>query len=168
MMKIFVTLCSLVAAATSASAFVPQSQPQTQVVRTHSVAREALADRVFGMDLFNKEGNKYGARAKKDLKVKPLGSDSYIPNGLTKAEYEKIRAAEFAKKQANYQKKASVAFKFEDFTQFYKSRGTQEGGSWLKAPARGHKMVKTKYDWDGVTADAKKFESTKVEKFKLF
>ena len=167
MMKIVVTLCSLLAAASSVSAFVSQSQLQQQV-RTHSVAREALADRVFGMDLFNKEGNKYGARAKKDLKVKPLGSNSYIPNGLSKAEYEKIRAAEFAKKQANYQKKASVAFKFEDFTQFYLSRGTQEGGSWLKAPARGHKMVKTKYDWEGVTADSKKFESTKVEKFKLF
>jgi hypothetical protein len=167
MMKIFVTLCSLLAAASSVSAFVSQSQLQQQV-RTHSVAREALADRVFGMDLFNKEGNKYGARAKKDLKVKPLGSNSYIPNGLSKAEYEKIRAAEFAKKQANYQKKASVAFKFEDFTQFYLKRGTQEGGSWLKAPARGHKMVKTKYDWEGVTADSKKFESSKVEKFKLF
>ena len=166
-MKIFAALCSLLAAATAASAFVTPSQ--LQQVRTHSVAREALADRVFGMDLFNKDGNKYGARAKKDLKVKALGSNSYIPNGLTKAEYEKIRAAEFAKKQANYQKKASTAFKFEDFTQFYKSRGTQEGGSWLKAPARGHKMVKTKYDWEGVTADAKKFESsTKVEKFKLF
>jgi hypothetical protein len=163
-MKVAVALCSLLAAS-SASAFAPQQQP----IRSTSVAREALADRVFGMDLFNKEASMYGARAKKDLKVKPLGSNAYVPNGLTKAEYEKIRSADFQKKQAIYQKKASKAGTFENFTAFYKSRGTEEGGAWLKAPSKGHKMVKTKYDWGtGVDKDSKKFESTKIEKFKFF
>jgi hypothetical protein len=163
-MKISIAMCPLLAASL-ALAFAPQQQ----AIRSTSVARDALADRVFGMDLFNKDASKYGARAKKDLKVKPLGSNSYVPNGLSKDEYEKIRSADFAKKQANYQKKASKAGIFENFTAFYKSRGTEEGGAWLKAPSKGHKMVKTKYDWGtGIDKDSKKFESTKVEKFKFF
>ena len=65
------------------------------------------------------------------------------------AEYAKIRARDEKKKADNYQKNVQKAFKFEDFTQFYLKRGTSEGGNWLKAPARGHRMAKTKYDYSG-------------------
>ena len=43
---------------------------------------------------------------------------------------------------------------FIDFTEWYKKRGTGEGGNWLKAPNRGHQMAKTKYDWSGEKNDA--------------
>lgn len=137
---------------TSASAFVaPQS------TRTASVTElDALADRIFGLDLFDPSRNKYGAREKKNVKTGSLTDKSYIPAGLSKSEYEKIRARDAAKKEASYKKNVQKAFKFEDFTQFYLKRGTTEGGNWLKAPARGHRMAKTKFDWSG-TADAKPF-----------
>lgn len=160
-MKVSFSTALALLLASSALAFAPSTKPGTAASLTEL---RALADNIFGMDLFDRDGNKYGARAKKNLKVKELGSNSYVPNGLSKAEYEKIRKAEFAKKQQNYQKNVAKAGKFLDFTNFYKARGTEEGGSWLKAPARGHQMVKTKYDWAGVT-DAKKFESTNTEKF---
>lgn len=53
------------------------------------------------------------------------------------------------------------AFKYQDFTEWYAKRGTEEAGSWLKSVTLGHTMAKTKYDWSGVE-DAKKFESTNV------
>jgi hypothetical protein len=50
-----------------------------------------VADNIFGMDLLNREESKYGARSKKNLKVKELGGNSYdVPTGLSKAEYQKI------------------------------------------------------------------------------
>lgn len=143
----------------SATAFAPSQQsPRT------SVAVDALADKIFGLDLFEpvKDQNNYGARAKKNLKVGSITSKSYIPDGLTEAQYKKLRAQEQKKKQDNYTRNVKKAGVFEDFTEFYKKRGTEEGGSWLKSAALGHRMAKTKYDWgDGVEADSKKFESTK-------
>jgi hypothetical protein len=141
----------------SASAFViPQS---TQ--RAGSVTElNALADNIFGLDLFDPKRNKYGAREKKNVKAGAITSKSYIPTGLSKAEYEKVRARDAAKKEASYKKNVQKAFKFEDFTQFYLKRGTSEGGSWLKAPALGHRMAKTKYDWSNTDA-AKLFASVK-------
>jgi hypothetical protein len=100
----------------------------------------------------------YGARAKKNLKLGKITEKSYIPNGLTKEQYEKIRKNEKAKKDANYARNVKKAFKYTDFTEWYKKRGTAVNGSWLKSVTLGHSMAKTKYDWSG-TADAKKFES---------
>jgi hypothetical protein len=81
----------------------------------------------------------------------------------TAAEYAKVRARDEKKKSENYQKNVQKAFKFEDFTQFYLKRGTSEGGSWLKAPALGHRMAKTKYDYSG-----SKIEDNKLpEAFKV-
>lgn len=113
------------------------------------------------MDLFDPNNNKYGAREKKNLKTGSLTEKSYIPSGLSKSEYEKIRAKEADKKASNYKKNVAKAGVFEDFTQFYLKRGTSEGGNWLKAPNLGHRMAKTKFDWSD-TKDAKLFESTKV------
>jgi len=109
------------------------------------------------MDLFapNKEVNDYGSRNKKNLKVGDVGSNSYVPNGLSLEEYKKVRAADEAKKASNYQKNVAKAGKFLDFDKFYEGRGTAEGGNWLKAPGRGHTFAKTKYDFSGEQDDTK-------------
>jgi hypothetical protein len=137
--------------------------PQSAGVRSTSITQQnALADRIFGMDLFapKKDQNNYGARAKKDIKVGTLTNKSYIPNGLTQAEYDKIRKAEFAKKQSKYQEKEKKAFKFIDYTEWYTKRGTElDKGSWYADINKGHTMVKTKFDWSGKKDEAKKFES---------
>ena len=141
-----------------ADAFAPsQSSPRV------SVAREALFDEVFGMDLFapNKDVNTYGARKNKNIKVGTITESSYIPAGLTKEQYAALRAKEQAKKDANYQKHVAKAGVFEDFTEWYAKRGTELGQGWKKQVTLGHRMAKTKYDWSGV-ADAKKFESTRL------
>jgi hypothetical protein len=83
------------------------------------------------------------------LKQGNLGSNSYVPAGLSKAEYEKIRTKDLAKKDNNYKKAVANAGKFADFDRFYEKRGTDVGGSWLKAPGRGHTFTKTKYDYSG-------------------
>jgi hypothetical protein len=83
------------------------------------------------------------------LKVGSITDKSYVPAGLSPEQYKKIRAADQAKKDNNYKKNVSKAFKFQDFDQFYLKRGTSEGGSWLKAPGRGHTFTKTKYDYSG-------------------
>lgn len=158
------TSAIILATLISVSAFAPQQQS----VRS-TVAQNALADRIFGMDLFTpvKDQNNYGARKNKNLKVGKITEKSYIPNGLSKAEYEKIRAADQAKKDQKYQSAVSKAFKYQDFTEWYAKRGTELNQGWKKAVTLGHTMAKTKYDWSG-TSDAKKFESTKTDGFAAF
>jgi len=59
------------------------------------------------MDLFapNPTVNEYGARAKKQLSQGKIeAGKSYVPAGLSADQYAKIRAAEAAKKDANYKK----------------------------------------------------------------
>ena len=85
-----------------------------------------------------------------------LGSNSYIPAGLSKAEYEKVRAADEAKKNANYQKNVAKAGKFLDFTKFYLDRGTDTNQQWAKSATRGHTMAKLKYEID--SANQKKYD----------
>lgn len=127
----------------SASAFAPAPSSNGRV----SVAREAsIADRIFGMDLFepNKEQNDYGARSKKNVKVGSLSSNSYVPAGLSKAEYEKIRSAEAKKKADNYERNVKKAGVFTDFTDWYAKRGTELEGSWKKKVTLGHGKYQTK------------------------
>lgn len=83
------------------------------------------------------------------LKQGKLTDNSYVPAGLTRAQYEKIRASDKSKADSNYQRNVAKAGKFQDFDQFYLKRGTSEGGNWLKAPGRGHTFAKTKYDFEG-------------------
>ena len=132
------TAAASIALLASASAFAPA--PSSGRV---SVAREALADKIFGLDLFepNKDQNDYGARAKKNIKVGSLGANSYVPAGLTKAEYEKIRAAEAKKKEENYQRNVKKAGVFTDFTEWYAKRGTELGGDWKKKVTLGRKLL---------------------------
>ena len=91
------------------------------------------------------------------LKQGKLTDSSYVPAGLTKAEYEKIREADLKKKEENYKKNVAKAGKFIGFNEWYQKRGTDLSGSWLKSPTRGHNMVKTKYDFSG-SKDVKKLD----------
>lgn len=90
------------------------------------------------------------------LKLGAITDKSYIPSGLTKAQYEKIRKEEEAKKQANYKRNVAKAGMFEEFTDWYKARGTDISDAWIKSPTRGHRMVKTKYDYSGKDKSADK------------
>jgi len=45
-------------------------------------------------------------------------------------------------------KKAGV---FEDYTEWYKKRGTDTSQAWAKTATNGHRMAKTKYDWSGLS-----------------
>lgn len=78
-----------------------------------------------------------------------ITSNSYIPAGLTAAQYAKIRKEEEAKKKAKYEMNVKKAGKFLGFDDFYNKRGTDADGAWLKAPGRGHTFAKTKYDYSG-------------------
>jgi len=53
------------------------------------------------------------------------------------------------RKKSNYKKNVDKAGIFENYTEFYVKRGTEEGGSFLNMANNGHKMVKTKFDWTG-------------------
>lgn len=112
---------------------------------------ESLFKKVSNLDLWAPvaDSNDYGARGKKNLKTGKLTDKSYIPSGLTKAQYEKIRGDATAKKAANYERNVKKAGIFMDYTDFYKARGSDENGSWMKLPNLGHRMAKTKYDWSG-------------------
>jgi hypothetical protein len=138
----------LAASLASASAFVPAPQtPQSTQLN------ESFFKKISNMDLWEpvKNSNDYGARNNKKVSVGKLSDRSYVPLGLTKAQYEKIRADEQSKKAANYQRNVAKAGKFLDYTEFYTARGTDLKDSWYNAPNRGHRMAKTKYDWSGET-----------------
>eukprot|EP00549_Striatella_unipunctata_P024305 CAMPEP_0118684708 /NCGR_PEP_ID=MMETSP0800-20121206/6807_1 /TAXON_ID=210618 ORGANISM="Striatella unipunctata, Strain CCMP2910" /NCGR_SAMPLE_ID=MMETSP0800 /ASSEMBLY_ACC=CAM_ASM_000638 /LENGTH=148 /DNA_ID=CAMNT_0006581471 /DNA_START=57 /DNA_END=503 /DNA_ORIENTATION=- len=143
-MKYIVALLSLLVAAVSG--FAPMATP--------------FFNKVFDMDLFapKSDQNMYGARKKKNLKVGKLGSKAYVPNGLSRAEYEKIRAGEQAKKDANYAKNVKKAGKFQDFTVWYINRGTDKQDGWKKSVTLGHTMAKTKFDWSGKKDENKKYD----------
>lgn len=144
-----VTALFLAATMATTSAFIPASPSTTTSSATQ--LNESLFQKIANMDLWAPvaDSNNYGARAKKAVKTGALTDRSYVPTGLTKAQYEKIRAEADKKKAANYQRNVAKAGVFEDYTEFYKKRGTEEGGNWMKLPNLGHRMAKTKYDWSG-------------------
>lgn len=154
------------AAASVATAFVPTTKTSTTTSASSTTARNALADRIFNLDLFApvKDQNDYGARKSKNIKTGKITEKSYIPSGLTKAQYETIRKEAAVKKEKNYAMNVKKAGVFTDYTEWYTKRGTDLNAAWKKSVTLGHSMAKTKYDWSG-TEDAKKFESTNVDKF---
>lgn len=111
---------------TSASAFAPTSsdgRTSTSLSAKKQAVPEkksSIASRIFDLDLFSPvaDQNDYGARNKKKIVTGKISDNSYIPSGLTKAQYEKIRADEKAKKEANYKAKMAKAGVFEDFTEW--------------------------------------------------
>eukprot|EP00594_Rhizosolenia_setigera_P011029 CAMPEP_0178966992 /NCGR_PEP_ID=MMETSP0789-20121207/17268_1 /TAXON_ID=3005 /ORGANISM="Rhizosolenia setigera, Strain CCMP 1694" /LENGTH=110 /DNA_ID=CAMNT_0020652395 /DNA_START=37 /DNA_END=366 /DNA_ORIENTATION=+ len=106
---------ALIIAATvaSASAFVPATPAARSGTELNSIF-----GRIAGLDLFapKSDQNDYGARGKKDLKQGKITGSSYVPAGLTAAEYQKIRDAEAKKKADNYQRNVAKAGKFLDYT----------------------------------------------------
>ena len=133
------TAAASIALLATANAFAPA--PAAGRV---SVAREAIADKIFGMDLWEpvKNSNEYGARSKKNVKVGSLGANSYVPAGLTKEQYAKVRAEEAKKKADNYNRNVAKAGVYEDFTAWYAQRGTELGQSWKKKVTLGRKFVR--------------------------
>lgn len=96
------------------------------------------------------------------MAVGKIGDNSYIPAGLTKEQYDKIRKEEKAKKDAVYQKNVAKAGKFLGYDEFYNKRGTDLEQSWKKDPTLGHRMAKTKYDWSGKKPDAPLWSGVKA------
>lgn len=151
------TATIVVATLASASAFAPASNGRADFSLAAKKAAEpepkkpSFFSTIFGMDLYapKKDQNDYGARNNKSAGIAKLGGNSYVPNGLTRDQYEKVRQGEVAKKASNYQKNVAKAGKFEDYTEFYLKRGTELNQAWKKNVNLGHKMVKTKYDWSG-------------------
>ena len=144
-----VTAILIAASVASASAFVPSNGRATSAPSTQ--LNESLFKKISNMDLWAPvaDSNDYGARSNKKIVTGKLTDRSYGPAGVTKAQYEKIRADADKKKAANYQKNVAKAGVFIDYTDFYLKRGTAENGSWMKLPNLGHRMAKTKYDWSG-------------------
>jgi len=85
---------------------------------------------------------------------------SYVPGGMTAAQYNDIRAKEKARKDANYKRNVAKAGVFEDYTDWYKKRGTDTNGNWKRSVTLGHRMAKTKYDWDDIDGSKKNFASS--------
>merc|ERR1712232_597831 len=109
-----------------------------------------VAKAVLDLDLWApvKDSNNYGARRSKNLSVGKLGAKSYVPAGMSKEAYEKIRSKESRAKQERYNKFAAKEGIFQDYTEFYKARGTDKNMSW-RSVTNGHRFAKTKYDWQG-------------------
>jgi len=141
----------------SASAFAPSTGASTSSTQLNAEKKEPLFNRIFNMDLFApvSDQNDYGARNKKNLDAAKLGSKSYVPAGLTKDQYEKIRSKDSKSKADNYAKNVAKAGKFLDYTEFYINRGTDTSEAWNKDINKGHRMAKTKYDWSGQVEEAK-------------
>jgi hypothetical protein len=135
----------------STSAFAPSQQSAGSSTQLFA-EKKSFFKTVFEMDLFSPKAdqNDYGARNKKNNKIGTIeGGKSYVPSGLSADQYNKLRAGEAKKKADNYQRNVKKAGVFEDYTEFYKKRGTDVGEGWFKSPTRGHRMAKTKYDWSG-------------------
>jgi hypothetical protein len=91
------------------------------------------------------------------LKVGAIGAKSYVPDGLSAAQYSKVRAQEATKKANNYQRNVKKAGVFEDYTEFYVKRGTDTKQDWYKSATLGHRMTKLKYEAD-TSSNGKKYD----------
>ena len=96
------------------------------------------------------------------IKSAPITSKSYVPAGMTASEYARIRAEDEKKKEQNYAKNVNKAFKYLGFNEFYQKRGTDLNQGWVKSPTKGHRMAKTKYDFQNI--ESKKPEAFSVGK----
>merc|ERR1712232_15597 len=93
--------------------------------------------------------NDYGARRGKNMKQGTLSRNSYVPAGLSRAQYAAFRKKEQQKKAANYNRNVAKAGVFIDYTDWYIQRGTDIKQDWKETVTNGHRMAKTKYDWQG-------------------
>ena len=156
------TVLAAAAVLASASAFAPNTAPARSSTALNE--KKKFFQSVTGMDLFapDKEVNTYGARKRKSLKTGSISEGkSYVPDGLTAAQYNKIRGSDDKNKAANYQRNVNKAGKFLDYTDFYLKRGTDTTDSWIKSATRGHDMTKTKFDWTGKNNEQKNYDGSK-------
>jgi hypothetical protein len=101
--------------------------------------------------------------SKSQIVTGKITSKSYIPDGLTADQYNNLRSSAVSKKKANYEKNVKKAGIFEDYTEFYIKRGTDTKQDWAKDVTKGHRMAKTKYDWDKLS-DKPLWAKTATEK----
>ena len=111
--------------------------------------REGLVSKSFTSTFFSWHQVKLGS----------IGAKSYVPSGLSPAQYDKIRKAEAAKKEANYKRNVQKAGKFLGYDEFYLKRGTDLNGAWKKSPTLGHRMAKLKYEID--SSNTKQYDGIK-------
>ena len=71
-----------------------------------------------------------------------LTNNSYVPSGMSKAEYDKIRTKEKQSKEQKHNKYAGKKDEYGEFQDFYAQHGTDKNAAWRT-------MCKTKYDWQG-------------------
>merc|ERR1719420_924779 len=121
-----ITLFTAFVVSTEAFSPMPHSRSSTSLLaKKVTKAKEdnrSLSRRIFDLDLFAPKANQndYGARKSKNIKVGGLTKNSYVPNGLTKAQYEKVRRDEQRKKADNYERNVKKAGIFTDYTDWYK------------------------------------------------
>jgi len=125
--------------------------PGKKASAKNAAPKKSLSQRVFDMDLFApvSEQNDYGARSRKNLKTGTLSKNSYVPEGLTKEQYNKVRSSDANAKKQNYSKFMSKVGTTLGFYEFYKNRGTDTSEGWKDKVTSGHVFAKTKYDWQG-------------------
>ena len=85
-------------------------------------APKTISKMIFDMDLFKDKStqNDYGARGAKKITLgKIQAGKSYVPSGLTAAQFDAKRKADKAKKDAGYKRNVAKAGVFEDYTAFY-------------------------------------------------
>jgi len=150
-MRSFAIIGLVAAVVSTVQGFAPQGSAGRVAPSTELQA--SLLDAISGMDLFapKKDQNTYGARKNKNLSIgKIKEGKSYVPSGLTAAQYSDIRKGQQKRKEENYQRNVAKAGIFEDYTDFYIKRGTDTGQAWAKNKnTLGHRFAKTKYDWAG-------------------
>jgi len=131
----------------------PVAAPKASTVkkgRSKLAKSPSVFDRVSNMDLYApvKTQNDYGARRGKNLSQGKLAQNSYVPSGMSKAEYQKVRQKDKKKKDDFYNYNVEKGGKFKFFYDFYKNRGTDTKDNWRDVTNK-HTMAKTKYDWQG-------------------
>ena len=89
-----------------------------------------------------------GGKKKTDFKVNEgtANKGTYVPDGLTKAQYDKVLAEE-AKKKAAKAKKFPKGKEVETLTEWMNNEA-KKGNKGTDLLTKGHRMVKAKYsDW---------------------
>jgi len=151
-----VTVAIVLVVAATVQGFTPSSRqlvPGGRVGGTSTELQKSIFDAISDMDLWapDKDANTYGARKKKKLGIGDIkAGKSYVPDGLTAAQYQELRKKQETSKKDNYQRNMSKRNTHGRYYEFYKDRGTDLNADWAKNKnTLGHTFAKTKYDWQG-------------------
>lgn len=138
---------------------MPRGRFLGQLPATRAISYGTASAPLYVFLAFSLTQSRLSSFATLQLKQGQITGNSYVPNGLTAAQYAAIRAKDQQKKEENYKRNVNKAFKFLGYDEFYKSRGTDLSGTWKKDVNLGHRMAKTKFDWSGKKNEVKGFES---------